>query len=119
MNKDLKISLSATEKWVRLVFMLLFGIGYYLASLVLAGIVFVQFLFVLFSDSKNEKLLSFSASLGKYIVQIAEFLSYQTESRPYPFSDWPLSDSPLDGAAKKVKAKTEKKPATEKKPNDK
>jgi hypothetical protein len=38
-------------------------------------------------------LKDFGKSLGIYLKQIAEFLSYASEEKPFPFSDWPEAGS--------------------------
>ena len=38
-------------------------------------------------------LMAFGRSLERYQGQIADFVSFATEAPPFPFSDWPASDS--------------------------
>lgn len=37
----------------------------------------------------NARLVSFGRSLGRYLQQIAYFLTFASEDTPFPFSDWP------------------------------
>lgn len=69
--------------WLRGAFMILFGILY---SLVMAVL---QFIFVLIGSAPNARLLSFGHSLGSYAQQIVNFQTFNTEEKPFPFSDWP------------------------------
>ena len=39
------------------------------------------------SDGPNQRLGSFGRSLGRYLAQIAEFVSFASEEVPFPFSD--------------------------------
>jgi len=75
--------------WMRGLYMLLFAFLIGVAKFVAFTVVALQFLFVLFTNSTNEKLLSFGKSLSTYTYQIMLFLTFNSEVRPYPMSDWP------------------------------
>jgi hypothetical protein len=75
--------------WLRGVFMILFGILYSLAGTVLLVVAVLQFIFVLTGSAPNTRLLSFGHSLGSYVQQIVSFQTFNTEEKPFPFSDWP------------------------------
>jgi hypothetical protein len=47
---------------------------------------------VLFTGGANEPVLRFGRNLGAYIRQVLEFQTFNTELRPFPFSDWPDLD---------------------------
>ena len=89
LNEDVKENVKDSSVWKRLLFMLLFGILYSVTEVVLAVVVAFQFLTVLFTGNKNDKLLDLGGSISSYIYQIARYLTYNCEERPYPFSDWP------------------------------
>jgi len=55
-------------------------------------LVISQFLFRLFNEVSHQSLLGFSNSLGRFILHSYRFLSYQTESKPFPFNDWPVAE---------------------------
>jgi len=44
---------------------------------------------VLVSDAPNARLCTFGQGLGRYLRQIADFVTFATEEAPFPFSDWP------------------------------
>ena len=69
--------------------MVLFAILYGLAEIVIWAVVIFQFLVVLFTGAKNERLLDFGQKLTTYIYQIVLFQTFNTEAHPFPFSDWP------------------------------
>ncbi|MCL4471355.1 MAG: DUF4389 domain-containing protein [Sulfuricella sp.] len=75
--------------WLRGVFMILFGIFYSLAGTVLFVVAVLQFFFVLLGSAPNDRLLAFGRSLGSYVQQLVNFQSFNTEEKPFPFSDWP------------------------------
>jgi hypothetical protein len=84
---------------IKILYLILFCIIYGLTDIVLFTIVFVQTLLNLFTGEPSESLKDFGKSLGIYLKQISEFLSYASEEKPYPFSDWPQAkpeDKQLD-----------------------
>ncbi len=89
MAETLKRNLSETSTWLRLLYMLLFGIVIELAFLVMFAIVIIQFLLKLFSATVNTELQKLGDSIGAYFHQIVSFLTYRTEEMPYPFAPWP------------------------------
>lgn len=75
--------------WLRGLFMIFFGILYSLAGTVLLVVAMLQFILVLTGSALNARLLSFGRSLGSYVQQIVNFQTFNTEEKPFPFSDWP------------------------------
>jgi hypothetical protein len=89
MSDELKKHISDVNIWKRALFMLLFAILYGLTEVVIWAVVIFQFLIVLFTGSKNERLLEFGQKLTTYIYQIVLFQTFNTETHPFPFGDWP------------------------------
>jgi len=77
------------ETWKRGLFVLLYAVIYNIAEIVLWLMVVFQFGSQLFTGQTNPRLLGFSQQLSTFIYQILLFVSYKSEQRPYPFSDWP------------------------------
>ncbi len=75
--------------WLRLVFMLLFALIFYIAELVLFAVAALQFLWKLFTGDVNGRLTVFGANLGEFLRQVVLFLTFNTERMPFPFTDWP------------------------------
>ena len=98
--------------WKRLLFMIMVGILYSAAEVVLCVVVLFQFLNVLITGSKNDKVLAFGAQLSTYAYQIFRYLTFNSEEQPFPIGDWP-SDKALaeKTAARKTVAR---KPAAKK-----
>ena len=88
-DREITENLKSRGTWLRLVFMLLFVVIYYVSELVLFAVAALQFLWKLFSGDVNERLTAFGANLADFIRQIARFLTFNTEQMPFPFSDWP------------------------------
>lgn len=89
MTQDENESSPENNIWLRGVFMILFGIIYSLSGTVLFVLAVLQFIFVLLGGAPNTRLLTFGRSLGSYVQQIVNFQSFNTEDKPFPFSDWP------------------------------
>lgn len=91
---NLKSNILSPDHWIRLVFMILFGLVLQVASLVVGVVVLLQFLFALLTGADNENLRAFGASLTRYIADTLKFLTYNSEEKPFPFADWPNQDDP-------------------------
>lgn len=89
MFDTVKAELSKSEKWLRALYMILFIVIVELTKALLFAIVILQFLLVLFSSTPNSNLLRFSKALSYYVYESYLFLTYNTETKPFPFGDWP------------------------------
>lgn len=82
--------LTVKATWLRGIFMLIFfAIAHYFIILLIAAIGLFQFGSVLFTGQLNVWLLDFGRSLSTYSQQIVSFLTYNSEQKPFPFSEWP------------------------------
>ncbi|MDR1057038.1 MAG: DUF4389 domain-containing protein [Coxiellaceae bacterium] len=89
MQKDLKEKLLVKAKWVRGLLMLLFVIVKHITSILINLIALFQFVTVLLTDKPNIKLLEFSKNLNSYLLQVISFLVFNSETKPFPFTNWP------------------------------
>jgi hypothetical protein len=89
MDEHMKSRLTSSDVWVRGLYMLFFAIAWGLAEVVLSFCVVFQFIGVLFTGSANQRLLRFGQNLSRYHYRIAQFVSFNTEEKPFPFADWP------------------------------
>ncbi|MDJ0880803.1 MAG: DUF4389 domain-containing protein [Gammaproteobacteria bacterium] len=89
MSRDYKKNLKQTSTWKRGLYMLLFAIFYGIAEVVLVAIIVFQFLLKLITDETNEKLLDLGQNLSTYIYEILQYLSFNSDYKPYPFGEWP------------------------------
>ena len=89
MEEEMKQRLSNRDIWMRGLYMLLFVIAYSIAELVIAVLAVFQFLVVLFTGSGNENALRLGNNLSTYVYQILQFQTFNSETKPYPFADWP------------------------------
>jgi hypothetical protein len=89
MDPELKDNLTAQETWIRGLFLLLFAFILGVSKVVTGAVVVMQFLFTVFSGEVNTNLQKFGASLSRFTYQIMLYLTYNSEQKPFPFSDWP------------------------------
>ncbi|MBI3480416.1 MAG: DUF4389 domain-containing protein [Nitrosomonadales bacterium] len=78
--------------WIRGLYMLLMALIYQVSGTVVGIVTVIQFLLALMNASPNRQLISFGRSLGRYLQQIVNFLTFATEQMPFPFHDWPSGD---------------------------
>jgi len=76
-------------KVIKIIYLIFFYVIYSFTDIVLMFIAIFQTLFNLFGDGPSKSLQRTGQSLGLYVKQISEYLSYASEQKPYPFSDWP------------------------------
>ncbi len=88
-NEELKSNLLSPARWIRLAYMVLFAIILYVVSFIMALVVVLQFVISLITGKNNLQLRRFGYSLSTYIYQTLQFLTYNSEEKPFPFADWP------------------------------
>ena len=101
MRDDLKENIKKQSTWMRGLYMLLFSFLYGLADFVLFAIVIFQFILKVFTGDTNERLRKLAQSIATYIYQIIQFLSFNSDTHPYPFGVWTKGELQ---ATKKTKA---------------
>ena len=74
---------------IRALLMLLMMAAFHLAAWVLVCVALLQLVLSVATDSGNDRLRGLGGALGRYLGQIANFVSFGTEDLPFPFSDWP------------------------------
>lgn len=83
-------NLKSRSTWLRLVFMFVFYILGSVASLVVSVVIVLGFLWVLFTGGTNEQLKRTGQGIATYLAQIIEYLTYNSDVRPFPFdAEWP------------------------------
>lgn len=75
--------------WKRLAYMALYAVLLHVAGVVMWMVCILQFLFVLGTGSDNTQLRTLGSSLAAFTKQALDFVSYNTESKPFPFQSWP------------------------------
>ncbi len=96
MGGDIRENVSRRSIWLRLVFMIVLGVAYSVAELITFAVVMFQFLASLFAGQPNDRLARFGRNLARYFQQIAVYMTFATEEKPFPFAPWP--DEPHEEA---------------------
>ena len=98
MNEINKDELLDIKKWQRLFFMVIYGTAINFVVSILIILVAIQFIFYLFTSKTNNQLQSANNWLQGFFNDALNFLSFNTDSKPWPFSDkYEVSDSNEDG----------------------
>ena len=81
--------LKNTDTWLRLAYMLLFGIVFQIVKLVVFVVATVQFLFKALTGDVHARIQVFGAGLAAYLRETTEFLTFVSDRKPYPWAEWP------------------------------
>jgi len=90
-----KENLTSPNTWARGLFMLLFAIVVYflVCYYIIWIIILFQFGSVLITGKVNERIFPIGQSLSIYISQMLHYLTFTSDERPFPFSDWPTANN--------------------------
>lgn len=110
MDERLKQHLTARATWLRGFYIVLFTIIYTIAEIVLVAVVVFQFLSTLVTGGTNQRLLALGQSLSTFVYQILCYVTFNSDTRPYPFDAWPKGE-PVVAAPAKPKARRARKKA--------
>ncbi|WP_300675426.1 DUF4389 domain-containing protein [Desulfoluna sp.] len=89
METKLESGSGRAAQGIRAVFMLAFWIASRIALGIVVALALFQLICSLVTRRPNEKIMRFGKNLGVYLSQIVDFLTYNTEQKPWPFRDWP------------------------------
>jgi|TARA_B110000967_G_scaffold46640_1_gene47076 predicted PurR-regulated permease PerM len=85
MTEIKKDELLDLKKWQRFFFMLIYGAAIHFLVGILLFLIAIQFLFYLFTSNTNEQLRSVHNWLQDFFNDALDFLSFNTNSKPWPF----------------------------------
>ncbi len=105
MSQNVKHNIKQSSTWKRGLYILLFSICYQLAAAILFVIIVFQFALKLLTDDTNAELRLLSRRLGSYLYQLIQFMSFNSNDKPYPYGSWPEDE--LDIVDKTKKDKTD------------
>jgi hypothetical protein len=98
-DNDISRNLKDVNQWVRIIYMVLFSVALYFATIVLYVMAVIQAVFAVVKGAPNKNLRDFGGALSAYIQQITSFLTYTHEDMPFPLADWPAYTAPEMEAA--------------------
>ncbi|WP_257252630.1 MULTISPECIES: DUF4389 domain-containing protein [unclassified Endozoicomonas] len=96
MDKKVFDNLKSESRWLRLLFMVLFYMLAYIVGFLILLIAIIQVVHGFIKSEPNSRLLDLSAGLNQYFYQIIQFVTYNDDTKPYPFSDWPGEKEPVN-----------------------
>ena len=72
--------------------MVLFGLIAYVALLFVYFLSVAQFILTIINGQKNDNLCHFASRINAYLRQLLQFLSFEVDTVPFPFSALPESN---------------------------
>jgi len=96
MEQQTKTYLLNSETWIRLLYMIVFGLLSILARMVVCIVAVLQFLLVLITGADNKNLRDLGQGASRWTYQAFLFLTFNSDDKPFPFSDWPEIEEPED-----------------------
>ena len=72
--------------------MVLFGLIAYVALLFAYFLSVAQFILTIINGQKNDNLCHFASRINAYLRQVLQFLSFEVDTVPFPFSALPESN---------------------------
>jgi len=91
MDEQINYNLTQLSTWKRIFFMLIFSAIGSLVRMTLWFVILLQVASTLLTGKANPNILNFGRSLSVYTYNILLFLTFNTETRPFPFSEWNLT----------------------------
>jgi len=86
---EIKENVRNVDTWMRGLFILIFGVIFYFLIGIVWLLVIFQFITKVVTGNLNAQLEKFSGGLTQYALQILNYVTYQSEERPFPFSPLP------------------------------
>ncbi len=118
--EGIKQNLANTNNWLRLLFILIYALIFWLGAWVLGFVVLLNLLIVLFSGERNRNLVEFGGQLADYLGQLMRYATFNTDVKPFPFGEWSSGAEAATTAPKPAAATPKpKKKATRKKASKK
>jgi hypothetical protein len=91
MDEQINYNLKQITTWKRIFFMLVFAAIGALVRMILWAVIILQVASTLLTGKANQNILSFGRNLSIYTYHILLFLTFNTETLPFPFSPWNLT----------------------------
>lgn len=88
MDEQINFNLTQAGTWRRIFFMLVFAVIDGLIRTLLWAVIVLQIATALITGKPNQNILNFGRSLSLYTYHILLFMTFNTETLPFPFSDW-------------------------------
>ena len=91
-SSKLEENVKQKSTWLRLFFMVVLALIYGLSRLVIGAVVIIQFFYVLLTGETKTELKAFGHSLAIYSFEVIDYLTFNSDEKPFPFDGvWPTS----------------------------
>ena len=104
MNEINKDELLDLKKWQRLFFMVIYGAAINFVVSILIVLVAIQFIFYLFTSKTNTQLQSGNNWLHGFFNDSLNFLSFNTDAKPWPFNSNDEEESDIEEEVEEAEA---------------
>ncbi|MDP9127049.1 MAG: DUF4389 domain-containing protein [Pseudomonadota bacterium] len=88
-EENLKKNVKDKDSWLRFVYLIVFGIIFYLCTFLLGFAALLQFLTKLFTGSTVKGIVDFGEDLAVYVAHVIRYLTFASDEKPFPFSPFP------------------------------
>jgi len=88
-EEDLKKNVKDKDTWLRFLYLVVFGIAFYLSILLTFAASVFQFLAKLFNGSAFAGVAEFGNNLAVYQGQVTRYLTFSSDEKPFPFAPFP------------------------------
>jgi hypothetical protein len=88
-EEDLKKNVKDKDTWLRFLYLVLFGIAFYLSIMLTFAASVFQFLAKLFNGSAFAGVAEFGDNLATYQGQVTRYLTFSSDEKPFPFAPFP------------------------------
>ncbi|MDR3425784.1 MAG: DUF4389 domain-containing protein [Alphaproteobacteria bacterium] len=92
-EEDLKKHVKDKDTWLRFIYLVVFGVAFYLSILLTFAASIFQFLAKLFGGSAFAGLSEFGGNLATYQGQVTRYLTFASDEKPFPFAPFPAKSA--------------------------
>ena len=95
MEEQLQDNFKQVSTWKRIGFILIFAVIAGVVRTLIWVVVLLQIVSALISGDTNQHILGFGQKLAAYLYHIMLFMTFNTDTVPFPFSDWNLTEEAI------------------------
>ncbi|SMG62119.1 [weak similarity to] lipase-like protein [methanotrophic bacterial endosymbiont of Bathymodiolus sp.] len=95
MEEQIQDNLKQVSTWKRIGFILIFAVIAGVVRTLIWVVVLLQVAAALLTGDTNQHILGFGQKLAAYLYHIMLFMTFNTETIPFPFSDWDLTEDAI------------------------
>lgn len=92
-EEDIKKHVKDKDTWLRFVYLIVFGVAFYLSIMLTFATSIFQFLAKLFGGHTFVGMSEFGDNLATYQAQVTRFLTFSSDEKPFPFAPFPIKEA--------------------------